>query len=93
MKNYRLIVDPAQTRRACFLKATQIYQRIWRAVTYQNAAVLISEAELILGKERVFVARQRPSLRACLSAQVLFPEFIRNILASDFVLGARSTDS
>ena len=39
----------------------------------------ISEAELILGKERVFVARQRPGLR------VLFPGFIRNILASDSV--------
>ena len=93
--NYRLVVDPAQTRRACFLKATQIYRRIWQAVTYQNAAVLISEAELILGKEQVFVARPRPSLRACLSAQVLFPEYItsRNILASDFVVGARSADS
>ena len=39
----------------------------------------ISEAELILGKERVFVARQRPGLRACLSARVLFPGFIGNI--------------
>ena len=53
----------------------------------------ISEAELILGKEWVFVARQRPGLRACLSARVLFPGFIRNILVSDFVLAARSADS
>ena len=30
---------------------------IWRAVTYQNAAILISEAELILRKKRVSVAR------------------------------------
>ena len=50
----------------------------------------ITEAELTLGKERVFVARQRRGLRACLSARVLFPVFIRNILASDFVLAARS---
>ena len=42
MKNYRLIVDPAETKTAlfCFLKATQIYRRIWQAVTYQNAAIL-----------------------------------------------------
>ena len=53
----------------------------------------ISEAELILGKERVFVAGQRPGLRACLSARVLFPRFIRKILVSDFVLAARSADS
>ena len=41
MKNYRLVVDSAKTRRALsyFLKETQIYQRIWRAVTYQNAAI------------------------------------------------------
>ena len=31
----------------------------------------ISEAELILGKERVFMARQRLGLRACLSARVI----------------------
>ena len=61
MKSYRLIVDPADIRRAwfCFLKATQIYRRIWRAVTYQNAAI-VTEAELILGRERV----QRLSLQA-----------------------------
>ena len=57
------------------------------ASSYLSKRCGISEAELILGKERVFVARQRPSLRACLSAQVLFPEFIRNILASVLFLG------
>ena len=94
MKNYRLIVDPAETRRAlfCFLKATQMISA-HLASFHLSKCGDISEAELILGKERVFVARQRPGLRACLSARVLFPGFIRNILVSDFVLAERSADS
>ena len=39
MKNYKLFVDTAETRRALFcflLNTTQIYRRIWRGVTYKK---------------------------------------------------------
>ena len=96
MKNCRLIVDSAETRRPlfCFLKATQLnISRAHLASCRLSKCGDISEAELVLGKGRVFVARQRSSLRACLSAQFLFPGVIRNILACNFVLAARSADS
>ena len=63
MKNYRLVVDKAETRRAliCFLKATQMISA-HLASCHLSKCSDISEAELILEKERVFVGRRRPDV-------------------------------
>ena len=52
MKKYRLITDPAETRRAlfCFLKVTQL------ASCPLSKCGDITEAEQMLGKERAFMA-------------------------------------
>lgn len=71
-------------------RTIRTYWRIWRAVAYQYTA--ISRANL--GKRagiRGSSATRFASLP--ISAQILFPGFIRKILVSDFVLAARSADS